>query len=64
MVATFTTAGRLLDSVLSDENQPKMGSSAFVSLFKPGFPSFPDHQQTIVFSIILSRTNVQSNGTL
>ena len=42
MVATFTTAGRLLDRVLSDENQPEMGSSAFVSLFQPGFPSFPD----------------------
>ena len=42
MVETFTTAGKLLDSVLSDENLPESGSSAFVSLFEPGFPSFPD----------------------
>ena len=42
MVATFTTAGRLLDSVLlSDQIQPNMGL-AFVSLFQPGFPSFSD----------------------
>ena len=41
MVATFTTAGRLLYSVFSEEKQPEIGSSAFVSLFQPGFPSFP-----------------------
>ena len=41
MVATFTTAGRLMDSILSDKNQTEMGL-AFVSLFQPGFPSFQD----------------------
>ena len=41
MVATFTTAGRLLESILSDKIQADMGL-AFVSLFQPGFPSFQD----------------------
>ena len=39
MVATFTTAARLMDSILSDQNQADMGL-AFVSFFQPGFPSF------------------------
>ena len=41
MVATFTTAARLLDSILSDKIEADMGL-AFVSLFQPGFPSFQD----------------------
>ena len=40
MVATFTTAGRLLDSMLLSGNKMEMGG-AFVSLFQPGFPSLP-----------------------
>ena len=39
MVATFTTAGMLMDFMLS-ETKLDMGS-AFVSLFQPGFPEFP-----------------------
>jgi len=39
MVATFTTAGMLMDFILS-KTTLDMGS-AFVSLFQPGFPEFP-----------------------
>ena len=39
MVATFTTAGMLMDFMLSETKLDMV--SAFVSLFQPGFPEFP-----------------------
>ena len=51
MVATFTTAGMLMDFILS-KTTLDMGA-AFVSLFQPGFPEFPQ------FAVPLRTPSVQ-----